>query len=171
MAPIDVGECSNCGSQVFNFSLDIGPAVPNIGDTYALQFLDAVGIDTSFFTVDAVVSGLVNSFPANLSPTTGVSSSTAPTFSWTAAPDGASYSYQFTLWDSNGNVLWQIPAAGSQSNGFSSAITSIAWGTDPTGAANPPSVPSLTAGETYTWSIQVEDSNGNTAEMPLSYQP
>lgn len=171
LVPIDIGECGNCGSQVFNFSLDIGPAVPNAGDTYSLQLSDSIGLNSGVLTADATVSGVVNSFPANLSPTTGVSSSTTPTFAWADAPDGASYTYQFTLWDSTGNPIWQIPAANSQSSGFSSAITSIAWGADPTGATNPPAVPSLTAGETYTWSIQVEDGNGNTAEMPVSYQP
>ena len=171
LAPIDIGECSECGSQPFNFSLDIGPAVPNAGDTYTLQFLDPNAVTSAFSTGNAAVSGVVNSFPSNLSPASGTSSSTTPTFSWADPPDGAGYTYQFTLWDSSGNVLWQIPAAGSQSSGFSSAITSIAWGTDPTGAGNPPAVASLTAGETYTWSIQVIDSYGNTAEMPVSYQP
>lgn len=93
------------------------------------------------------------------------------TFSWTDPPNAGNYTYQFTLWDPDGNVLWQIPAANEATGGFSSAITSIAWGTDPTGANNLPSVPALTPGESYTWSILVQDANGNTAEMPVNFTP
>jgi hypothetical protein len=172
LAPMDIGNCGTCGSEPYNFWLDVATAVPQPGDTYVLQLLDPwVTSAGTFANANAVVSGVVNSFAGNLSPVTGTGAGTTPTFSWTDPPNAGNYTYQFTLWDPNGNVLWQIPGANAAAGGFSSAITSIAWGTDPTGANNPPSIPSLTAGEAYTWSIQVEDGNGNTAEMPVSYTP
>jgi uncharacterized protein (DUF2141 family) len=175
--PVDIGECAGCGNEQYNFSLDIGNAVPNVGDAYGFGFLDPSGIAIlglgTGLTQNAIaaVSGVVNSFATNLSPATGSGAGTTPAFNWADPPNAADYTYQFTLWDANGNVIWQIPGTGSQSGGISSAITSIAWAADPTGANNPPSVPSLTAGETYTWSIVVEDSYGNTAAMPVSFSP
>ncbi|HUH62358.1 MAG TPA: chitobiase/beta-hexosaminidase C-terminal domain-containing protein [Terracidiphilus sp.] len=171
LSPLDAGDCSNCGSEAFDFWLSLGPALPQIGDTYTLQLMNPYRASYTVSTATAAVTGVVNAFAANLSPVTGLGSGTAPTFSWTDPPNAADYTYQFTLWDSSGNVIWQIPGASAASGGFSSAITSVAWGIDPTGADNPPAVPSLTAGESYTWSIQVQDANGNTAEMPVSYTP
>ena len=68
--------------------------------------------------------------------------------------------------DNSGNTIWQIPGSNSNSNGFSSSITSITWGTDPTGdSTNTPSVGSLTTGTTYNWQIQVQDASGNSAQQ------
>jgi hypothetical protein len=76
------------------------------------------------------------------------------------------------LSDNNGNTIWQRPGNNSNLNGFASTITSIVWGTDPTGdTSNTPSVPSLTTGTTYTWWINVQDSNGNTAQQQVSMTP
>lgn len=171
LSPLDVGECIACRSEGYNFWLNLGSAAPNAGDTYTLQFMDPYRAGYAQSTASAAVTGVVNAFAGNLSPVTGSGAGTTPTFTWTGPANAGGYTYQFTLWDSNGNVLWQIPGANAAAGGFSSAITSIAWGTDPTGANNPPSVPSLTAGEAYTWSVQVQDANGNTAEMPVSYTP
>lgn len=175
--PLDIGECTGCGGEAYNFSLDIGSAVPNPGDAYGFGIQNPSGNLTPgwgtgpYATATATVTGVVNAFATNLSPATGSGAGTTPEFDWADPPNAGDYTYQFTLWDANGNVIWQIPAANTQSSGFSSDITSIVWGADPTGAGNPPSVASLTAGETYLWSIQVEDSNGNTAVTPVSYTP
>ncbi len=171
LAPMDIGDCGACAGVPYDFWLNLGATAPQAGDTYTLQLLDPSASGGTFVSANAVVTAVVNAFATNLSPATGSGSGTTPTFSWTDPPNAGDYTYQFTLWDSNGNIIWQIPGSNASAGGFSSAITSIAWGTDPTGANNPPAAPSLTAGETYTWSIQVEDSNGNTAEMPVSYTP
>jgi sugar lactone lactonase YvrE len=171
LAPMDIGDCTSCGQQLFDFSIDIGGAVPSLGDTYTLQLLDPCPSGGTYVTTTAAVTGVVNAFAANLSPTTGVSSSSTPTFTWSDPPNAGNFTYQFTLWDAYGDVVWQIPAMNSSSSGFSSSIASIVWGTDPTGANNPPSIPSLSPNEAYVWSILVQDSYGNTAEMPATYRP
>jgi len=177
LAPFDVGECIACGLAPYDFSLDIGSAVPAIGDTYTFSIVDPMiavkpGLSSgAIVTSTASVTGVVNAFASGLSPATGAGAGTTPVFAWTGPPGADAFTYQFTLWDAAGNVIWQIPGPDSPSAGFSSTVTSIPWGTDPTGAVNPPSVPSLTPGETYTWSIQVRDANGNSAEMPASYTP
>jgi hypothetical protein len=94
-----------------------------------------------------------------------------PAFNWTDPLNASSYTYQFYMNDSNGNVIWQVPATNSTSNGFSSAITSIPWGTDPTGGGSNPAVGSLTLGKTYLWQITAQDSNGNSAATQVQYQP
>jgi len=171
ISPMDIGPCGACGAEPFSFSVDIGTAVPNVGDSYTLEFMDEGRSGQYSESSTVAVTGVVQDFATNLSAAAANGSTTTPVFAWTNPADGSQYTYQFTLVDANGNLVWQVPAAGAQSSGFSNTISSITWGTDPTGANNPPSVPSLTAGETYLWSIAVEDANGNTAVTPMNYQP
>jgi hypothetical protein len=109
-----------------------------------------------------------------------------PTFTWTypSGDNGSNYIYQFTLWDANGNVIWQIPSPTTGSAGFySGAIVGswISFGTDPTipaGATsltNPPVNPftgatlSALSSGTYTWAITTIDPSpstfGNSAQQ------
>jgi hypothetical protein len=175
--PMDVGECLSCAASPYGFWMSLSGTVPNSGDSYVLTITDPSGIVAPGWSlgpivdVAASVTGVVNAFAAGLSPGGIAGAGTTPTFTWADPPGADAFTYQFTLWDANGNIVWQIPAANASFTGFSSAVTSIAWGVDPTGAANPPSVPAFTAGETYTWSIQVQDANGNTAEAPVSFTP
>jgi hypothetical protein len=171
ISPMDIGPCNNCGTEPFSFSVDIGTAVPDVGDSYTLEFMDDGRSGYYVETSSVAVTGVVEDFATNLSVATANGSTTTPVFTWSDPADGSQYTYQFTLVDAKGNLVWQVPAEGAQSSGFSNSITSITWGTDPTGAANPPSVPSLTAGEIYLWTIAVQDANGNTAVTPMTYQP
>jgi hypothetical protein len=114
---------------------------------------------------------VLNGFAANLAPQTGTSASTTPTFTWTDPLSAGSYTYQFYLTNSNSAVLWQIPKPNAASNGFSSAITNIPWGVDPSGGGSSPVVPRLTLGTTYSWQILVQDSNGNSTGTQVQYQP
>lgn len=174
--PIDIGLCgapgNNCG-QGFQIYFPIGSNTPSIGDTYTFSVTYS---DGTTGTLTAAVTAVLNVFPTNLSPQTGTSSSTQPTFSWTDPANASSYTYQFSLSDSNNNTIWQIPSNNSKSNGFSSSITSIAWitssnPTDILGDNNPPTVNNLSTSTTYTWGIQLQDSNGNSAQMQVQYQP
>ena len=166
--PMDLGQCLTCGGK-FQYSVSIGSTVPQTGDTYSLLVTYSDGTSE---TLSAVVSAVVTDLPTNLAPDTSGSGNTTPTFTWTDPATAANYTYSFQLTDSNGNTIWQIPGANSAALGFASTITSIPWGTDPTGnAANVPTVGALTAGTTYFWSIQIRDSKGNTATWLANYQP
>ena len=110
------------------------------------------------------------SIPTNLSPL-GTGTNLTPTFTWADQGNASSYVYHFWLFDTNWNVIWAIPSNNSSSNGFSSSITSLVWGIDPTDSSNTPSVSSLTSGAQYYWAIQAYDSNGNSAGMGVGYIP
>jgi len=101
-----------------------------------------------------------------------LSNLTQPNFLWVDPANPGDYTYSFSLSDSNGNILWQIPSSASKERDMGSSITQITWGTDPTGnTSNKPTVTSLTSGKVYTWSIQLVDSDGNTSTTQVSFQP
>ena len=74
------------------------------------------------------------------------------------------------MWDSNGNNIWQIPGNNSNSNGFSSSITSITWDVDPTNSGDLPSESCLNGSSTYYWQIQASDTNGDSAQVQVNFQ-
>ena len=172
VTPVDIGVCgSNCGNPQWQYYAGIGSSVPNVGDTYTF---DVTYSDATTGTVTGTVTAVLTSStaPTNLAPNGTSSTSTAPTFTWTNPANAGNYTYQFYITDNNGNTIWQIPGNNSNLNGFASTITSIVWGTDPTGdSSNNPSVPTLTTGTTYTWQIQLQDSNGNQAATQVNYTP
>jgi len=167
--PIDVANCqtsnSSCGHG-FQFYYQGLPVSAAAGDTYTFSVTYSDGTtQTLTYSLPAVL----NVYASNLSPTTGSSTSTTPTFTWTDPANASDYSYQFAL-NSNQSTIWEIGQDGS-GNGFASTITSIPWGTDPTGNGNTPSVNSLTAGDNYEWQINVVDSYGNQTATQVNYQP
>lgn len=166
--PVDLASCSSCGHVQFNFSPNLGSAVPNVGDAYSFMVTYSDGTTE---TLTSSVTAVLTAFATALSPSGSVPGQTTPTFSWTDPSSASSYTYQFNLTDNNGNTIWQIPGNNSNSGNFSSSITSITWGTDPTGANNPPSVSSLTSGVTYNWQIAVQDANGNQAVTQVDFIP
>jgi hypothetical protein len=171
ITPVDIAICGGPGSscsQGFQISFNLYGTSPNVGDNYVFNVAYS---DGTTGTLTASVTAVLNAFPTNLAPQTGTSVSTTPAFTWTDPVSASSYTYQFYLNDSSGNTIWQIPGTTSNSNGFSSATTSIPWGTDPTGGGSAPSVGSLTLGTTYLWQITVQDSNGNSAATQVQYQP
>lgn len=141
---------------------------PKVGDAYS--FLVTYSDGTSE-TVTGSVTGVVTAFATGLTPAGSVPGDTTPTFTWTDPASASSYSYQFYLSDNNGNMIWQIPGNNSNSGNFGSSITSITWGTDPTGSTNPPSVSPLTSGTTYNWQISAQDANGNQASTVMYFIP
>jgi len=171
ISPVDIALCTgnnSCG-QGFQYGFNIGSSVPNVGDTYTFNVTYS---DGSTGPLTAQVTAVLNVFATGLSPTTGNGSSTMPTFSWIDPVCGpcSSYSYSFTLNDNNGTI-WQIPGNNSNSNGFSSSIVSIPWNTDPSGNNSLPSVGSLSTLISYSWSIQISDSNNNSSVQQVQYQP
>ncbi len=172
VTPVDIGVCgSNCGDSQYQYYTGIGSDVPQVGDTYTF---DVTYSDATTGTVTGTVTAVLTSSnaPTSLAASGTSSTSTTPTFTWTDPANASNYTYQFYISDNNGNTIWQIPGNNSNSNGFASTITSIVWGTDPTGdSSNTPSVGSLTTGTTYTWQIELQDSNGNQAATQVNYTP
>jgi hypothetical protein len=171
ITPVDIAICGGPGSscnQGFQISFNLYGTSPAVGDSY---LFDVTYSDGTTGTLTAAVTAVLSGFATGLSPQTGTSSSLTPTFNWTDPVNASSFTYQFYLTDSSGNAIWQVPANSTASNGFSSAITSIPWGTDPTGGGSNPTVTGLTVGATYLWQISVQDSNGNSAVSQVQYQP
>ncbi len=181
---LDMGLCSQCGNPQFGYNIPL-LGTPKVGDTYGFTVTYSDGTQDTGTTVTAAVTGWnggatvvgASDAPTALAPNDTNSTSTAPTFTWTdsASSMGANFSYSFYINQNtgcSGNCnIWQIPGNNSKSNGFASTITSITWGTDPTGGGSTPTVGSLTTGDTYNWSIQVQDSNNNSAQTSVWYQP
>jgi hypothetical protein len=174
--PVDIGNlCSGCGSTQFQLYSSIGGTVPNVGDAYTFKVTYSDGtVDNG--TVTAAVTGVLTAsqLATSLAPT-GTGGSTTPTFTWTYPANASSYIYSYYICCANNSDIWQIPGNNSNSNGFTSAqipgSTGIVWGTDPTDNTNTPSLGSLTTGTSYFWQIQTQDSNGNSAQAQVNYQP
>jgi len=173
VGPMDIASCSavtsSCG-QGFQMEFSLGTTSPTVGDTY---FFNVIYSDGTTATLTPTVTGVLNNFATSLEPVTGASSSTTPTFTWNDPANASNYFYAFELGYASGGTIWQIPSDNSNSNGFTSAITSVPWSTttDPTGATNPPTVTSLTAGTNYVWEVQAFDNNNNFAVTQVNYQP
>ena len=145
-------------------------ARPQVNDTYGVQLGFS---DGSSVTLNPQVTAVLDSFAQNLEPSgvgfgSGGGTSTAPVVTWTAptAPP-AGYTYDFDFQIPNNND-WYVPG---NANSFTSAITSITWGVDPTSAGNTPPVSSLTLGTTYSWGVGVYDTLGNAARANVNYTP
>ncbi|MFP5249397.1 MAG: beta strand repeat-containing protein, partial [Acidobacteriota bacterium] len=190
IAPVDIGnECQGCGNMRFEYQTSLfngstqAPIVPNVGDTYAFTVTYSDG--TQDTTGTAAVTGWnggstvvgANNAPSSLAPTGASGAGTTPTFTWTdpASSQGSNFNYNFYVYQStncSGNCnIWQIPGQNSKTNGFPSTITSITWGTDPTGEGSVPSVGSLTVGDQYNWTVQAADPESNQASTQTWYQP
>jgi hypothetical protein len=181
--PVDMGLCASCGnSGEYQYSASIPGGAPNAGDQYDFIVTYSDGTQDTGGTINGQVTGWnsgstvvgPSDAPSNLQ--TSGSNTDEPNFSWTdsASSMGSNFSYSFYLQQNNctsGNCnIWQIPGQNSSSNGFSSSITSLTWGMDPTGGNSLPTG-SLSSSDTYSWTIQVQDSNGNQAQTSTGYTP
>jgi Putative Ig domain len=149
----------------FNFFTSLNGATPHAGDQYTLNVTYSDGTSE---VLTVTISAVLNAFATNLAPQ-GNGASVTPNFSWTDPSPASSYTYQFYLQDQNGNQIWQIPGNNSNSNGFSSSITSITWNVDPTNSGNLPSVSSLNGNSTYYWQITTNDTNGDSAQVQVTF--
>ena len=172
ISPIDIAVCGGTGStcgQGFQIYFPIYSTTPNIGDSYNFNVTYS---DGTTGTLTATVTGVLNAFLTNLSPQTGTS--TTPTFSWSYPANAGNYIYQFSLCCYNGNDIWDIPGNNSNADGFPVRyVDSVDYlGERCDGSPNNlPTVPSLTPGTTYSWTIRLKDSNGNAAQTEVQYTP
>ena len=168
--PVDMGECGvNCGTPQFSYGKTLG-SQPSVGDSYSFNVMYSDGTTQTLTGAVSAVLG-PSALPTLVSPT-GTGVSFTPEFDWTYPAGASAYTYQFWVCcGSNGNV-WTIPSNNSNSNGFtSSQITPpLLWGVDPTNSGNTPSPSSLGGGTTYSWSLQVQDSNGNEGQSSTSFE-
>jgi hypothetical protein len=173
VGPIDVANCQTSGSSCghgYQFFYQGLPVSATAGDTYSFSVTYS---DGSTETLTYTLPEVLNVYATNLAPTTGTTTSTTPTFTWTDPPNAANYEYQFFLNAINndtGTTIWEI-GQDLSGNGFPSTITSIPWGTDPTGEGDTPSVNSLIQGDDYQWQINVIDSYGNQTAAQVNYTP
>jgi hypothetical protein len=174
--PVDMGLCSDCGNSQFEYYANVNSDEPSVGDAYTflVTYSDS-STDTQTLTGSVTgwnggssVVGAAD-LPTNLLPS--VSGTTQPNFSWNDPAADSSDAFSFYLNDNNGNTIWEIPGQNSQSSGFSNSITSLTWDVDPTGGGSTTSVTSLTHGTQYNWSIQAQDSNGNSAQTQVYFVP
>jgi hypothetical protein len=171
ITPLDIGAClSGCGHAQWDYYSAIGNTVPQVGDSYTFTITYS---DATTATVTGSVSAVLtaSNLATNLQPNGTDSTSTTPTFTWTDPANAGNYVYQFSLCCDSGGNVWQLPGSNYNANGFPSSITSIVWGTDPTGSGTLPNVGSLTSGTAYIWSIQVQDANNNSAYTQVNYTP
>jgi len=166
--PVDIATGVLYGNRGFSFYTSLNGATPKVGDTYTLHVTYSDGNSEDLI---ATIGAVLNAFATGLSPQ-GTGVSVQPNFSWTDPANASNYTYQFWLCCNQNGTIWQIPSNNSKTNGFSSSITSITWGTDPTNPnpPNPPSVSSLNGGTYYSWQIQAQDVNGNSAQVQVSFQ-
>lgn len=175
LEPIDLSDaCQGCGSLQFTYYNNIG-VTPAVGDAYTFDVTYAEnppgsGTDTAAVTAVLGMAQAASSLAPNPS-STGVSST--PTFTWTYPPNPGNYVYQFSLQDSNGNTIWQIPSSNSNANGFTSAQIpmpgGLVFGVDPTDSTNTPNQNPLSSGTQYTWQVTTIDSNGNQASTQIYF--
>ena len=182
--PIDFGLCSSCGNSQFDYYTNIGTVVPTVGDTYNFTVTYNDGSQETGSTVNGQVTAFgstgaivgASDLVTNLSPSATSSTSTTPTFTWTypAGSSTANYVYTFYLSDDSGNTIWQIPGNNGNVNGFTYAQDStgtLTWGIDPIPGDNSTPTGSLNTSTQYNWQIQVQDSNGNSAQTSTYYAP
>jgi len=173
LAPVDIAECQGCGynpnDRFWSQGIQLNSTVaPTIGAAYSVQVTYSDGTSE---TLSPQVTNVVPGLASNLSPAGGQSAiNSKPTFTWTDPANAGSYLYQFWLADErNYSTTWSIPDVLTPANGFNSSITSIAWGVDPTGANNPPTVSSLTNGDVYYWELVAYDAYGNRGQASVNY--
>jgi len=173
ITPVDISNlCQGCGSTQFNLNANIATDVPVVNDSYTFN---VTYFDGSTGVVMAKVTSVLgaSALATNLEPEQTDSTSTSPTFTWTYPSSASSYTYQFWLCCNTNGTIWSIPGSNSKNNSFTNTQipASLLWGVDPTDATNVPSVSSLTTGTQYNWAIQAQDSNGNSAQNSVWYQP
>jgi hypothetical protein len=143
-------------------------AVPLVGDTYQFQVTFSDGTTQ---TIPVSITGVLNSFPTGLamnSPVAGTT--TVPVLNWvTPAAPPSSYTYQVGLFSVSGSTNVQWNDSSNNGNGIPSGTTNVTFNEDSSATANGSSITSLPSGTNYNWFVEVQDSNGNTAQENATY--
>ena len=172
---VDVGLNSNGGDR---YQFWVPSNLMIVGAAYNVQVGYSDG--TSEVLTPQVTGVLATSaFAQNLAPVgtgdhSGSNADVQPTFSWSAPsiPPVGGYTYQFWIQPQNGgNTIWQVPGNNSNSNGLPSSTLSLTWGYD---SSNMPSIPNLNFTfpyTTYNWTVSVQDLNGNSGQLQVTYTP
>jgi hypothetical protein len=178
IVPQDIAVCSNCGNPQFRWSGSTSTTIPSPGDSYGLMVTYSDGSTDA--SLPATVTAVLDSSAAatSLSPQTGTSSSTTPTFSWVYPTNASNYTYQFWINNSNGSI-WNIPGKNYNANSFTNSqvpvpagIPWITSGSDVLGeSGNLPSVSALNTTTTYSWAIRTFDTNNDFVQTTVYYQP
>jgi hypothetical protein len=151
--PLDVAK--QWGFDVWMY---LGATAPSVGDTYRFSVLYDDGTSE---ILAATVTGVLGTFATGLTETTGAPHSAGvPLFSWTAPSPAPSGSYGYWVSLGGNGQSWYYPNAGIP---MPSTTTSVEYNAD--GGASSATLPS----GMYTWSVTVEDANGNRATRQKSY--
>lgn len=145
--PFDLGK-----DWQFQLNQWLNTTVPTVGDSYLFKVTYSDGTTAN---ISGSVTGVLGMGAMATSLAVNVATPytrNIPQFTW-AAPTTppASYTYRVNL---NGNANWYYP----QDNGLPSTTLSAVYNAD--GRANPAS---LLTGTAYTWQVQVQDANKNSA--------
>ena len=162
--PIDLGKCLDCSNISFQYNVGTNSDIPAVGDSYTLHVTYS---DNTSEDLTAPVTGVMGAseFVTSVSPNVTIPN-LQPTFGWSYPANPGNHTYQFGLWSNANGDIWDIPANGSNSNGFSYSdipLGSISWGVDPTDPNNTPKA--LNSATTYAWGITTFDSNNNSAQV------
>ena len=148
----------------FNSSINLY-GTPKTNDSYSLVLTYSNGA-TQTQTLNEELTGVVGDFGANPSPA-GVGTNLTPNFTWTNPTIADSFGYNYfilepiSLPSGDPYVYW--------GGDLPTNVDSITWGTNPFAGSTPPA--SLVEGGEYRWVVAAEDSNGNTSNMTVSYDP
>jgi hypothetical protein len=178
MTPVDISLSTDSGHDQFQYYTNIPGGTPSVGDSFDFTVTYSDGTTESGTTVNGAVTafGSTGTVVGAADAATGLAATagTTPNFSWTDSANamGSGFNYSFYINQQSGScsgncTIWQIPGNNSNSNGFSSSTTSLTWGTDPTGGGSLPNG-SLNSADDYSWTISVQDSNGNQAQSSVS---
>lgn len=140
------------------FSLSAGN-IPAPGDTYTIN---AAYTDGSTEDLFPAVSAVLEDFAVPQSPAASSSVNSGPYFSWSepVPPPSYPYTYSLRLQDMYGMQLWRSDSRLPPSQ------LSAPYNFDKSALPSP-----LVAGQTYRWSVVIQDSNGNSSEIetPFTY--
>ncbi|MFA6147666.1 MAG: IPT/TIG domain-containing protein [bacterium] len=152
---VDIGKGNSSSGE---FNAGITTPRPNVGDNYVLNVTYS---DNTTEVFVRSVAAVLDSFATPTHPVgvDNTADSTTPTFTWTA-PASPPVPYSYFLWMNGPDASWNM------NDRMSSTQTSVLYNFD--GRA---SSPSLTIGNTYNWTITVEDAAGNQAQYQTSFTP
>ncbi|MHB8879232.1 MAG: hypothetical protein ACYC8T_36500, partial [Myxococcaceae bacterium] len=154
--PVDVGlnmyEGGGGSTGRHGTQWQLGTIVPAVGQAYSF---DVTYQDGSTGTLGAAVTGVVAGLPVALSPS-GPGAGLTPTLSW-SLPGSLPTPYSLSVW---------VGGSGGGGWGYSPALgqTSVLYNLD--GSAGP-----LVSGNSYSWSIEIRDINGNAASDWKQFTP